>query len=147
MLIKKCLSCAHNEQVQMCTKEQQRFNFFHKLSISIVDMAWIHYIKQIESTLGEQAKKVQKQKVVRCFKNLLLENKKQKYQILETQHSKPTEDNFTQNHIQTYQLKYSIATVQQTITIQTTSTSNTPLHPSRSSNQNSKFKNFEWPPY
>ena len=38
-------------------------------------MAWIHCIKQIESKLGEQAKKVQKQKVVFSFKNLLLENK------------------------------------------------------------------------
>ena len=78
-------------------------------------MAWIHYIKQIESKLGEQAKKVQKQKVVFSFKNLLFW--KTKIDSRNTTNCKP-EDNFTQNHIQTYQLKYSIATVQQTITIQ-----------------------------
>ena len=47
-----------------------KIQLFSQLSISIVDKAWIHYIKQIESKLGEQAKKVQKQKVFfLSFKN------------------------------------------------------------------------------
>tara|TARA_B100000795_G_scaffold154147_1_gene115549 strand:- start:1010 stop:1156 length:147 start_codon:yes stop_codon:yes gene_type:complete len=42
-----------------------KIQLFSQLSISIVDKAWIHYIKQIESKLGEQAKKSAKAKG--CF--------------------------------------------------------------------------------